>query len=178
MAHCVPRTAPHATHHAPRTTPERLTARPHTLRRNDSERRRTVNAAARRNPNPKPDPNPNPNQELRDCQKDKETSGLEVSVPDEANLMHWKGTLKGPTGTPYEGGIFKIDIQLPADYPFVPPKVCGLGGRPHTHLGDGLGWVRMGGPTAAYRPTAAHRSPPQPHVAHCRSPRRLGLGLG
>ena len=44
-------------------------------------------------------------------------------MPDETNLMHWKGTLKGPTGTPYEGGIFKIDIQLPADYPFVPPKV-------------------------------------------------------
>ena len=42
---------------------------------------------------------------------------------DEANLMHWKGTLKGPAGTPYEGGVFKIDIQLPADYPFVPPKV-------------------------------------------------------
>ena len=62
-------------------------------------------------------------QELRDCQKDKETSGLEVRVEDEANLMHWKGTLKGPKGTPYEGGIFKIDIQLPADYPFVPPKV-------------------------------------------------------
>mmetsp|Transcript_14834 Transcript_14834/g.30053 ORF Transcript_14834/g.30053 Transcript_14834/m.30053 type:complete len:196 (+) Transcript_14834:68-655(+) len=61
--------------------------------------------------------------ELRDCQKDKETSGLEVRVLDEANLMHWKGTLKGPTGTPYEGGIFKIDIQLPADYPFVPPKM-------------------------------------------------------
>merc|ERR1719352_1164511 len=61
--------------------------------------------------------------ELRDCQKDKETSGLEVSVPDEGNLMHWKGTLKGPTGTPYEGGIFKIDIQLPTDYPFVPPKM-------------------------------------------------------
>lgn len=46
-----------------------------------------------------------------------------MRVPDEANLMHWKGTLKGPTGTPYEGGIFKIDIQLPPDYPFVPPKM-------------------------------------------------------
>ena len=46
-------------------------------------------------------------------------------MEDEANLMHWKGTLKGPKGTPYEGGVFKIDIQLPADYPFVPPKVGG-----------------------------------------------------
>lgn len=89
------------------------------LRRNASERRRPVSAAARRSAPPKP----YSDQELRDCQKDKETSGLEVSVPDEGNLMHWKGTLKGPTGTPYEGGVFKIDIQLPSDYPFVPPKM-------------------------------------------------------
>jgi len=63
-------------------------------------------------------------QELRDCRKDKETSGLSVELLDEANLMHWRGTLKGPSGTPYEGGIFSIDIRLPPDYPFVPPKVC------------------------------------------------------
>ena len=41
---------------------------------------------------------------------------------DEANLLHWKGHIKGPVGTPYEGGFFDIDIQLPSDYPFVPPK--------------------------------------------------------
>ena len=45
---------------------------------------------------------------------------------DEANLLHWKGTIKGPVGTPYENGMFKIDIQLPSDYPFVPPKVRAL----------------------------------------------------
>jgi len=61
--------------------------------------------------------------ELRDCRKDRETSGLAVELPDEANLMHWRGTLNGPVGTPYEGGIFSIDIRLPPDYPFVPPKM-------------------------------------------------------
>lgn len=62
-------------------------------------------------------------QELKDCSKDSETSGLHVELPDESNLMHWVGTIKGPVGTPYEGGVFKIDINLPSDYPFVPPKV-------------------------------------------------------
>lgn len=61
--------------------------------------------------------------ELKDCSKDKETSGLSVDLIDESNLLHWKGQIKGPVGTPYEGGIFAIDIELPSDYPFVPPKM-------------------------------------------------------
>ena len=62
-------------------------------------------------------------QELRDCSKDAETSGLKVELVDESNLLHWKGHIKGPVGTPYEGGLFNIYIVLPPDYPFVPPKV-------------------------------------------------------
>jgi len=58
--------------------------------------------------------------ELRECSKD---SVVEVALVAEANLLHWKGQIKGPEGTPYEGGLFSIDIHLPADYPFVPPKM-------------------------------------------------------
>jgi ubiquitin-protein ligase len=62
-------------------------------------------------------------QELKDCSKDSETSGLLVELVDQADMLHWKCTIKGPVGTPYEGGIFDVDVQLPSDYPFVPPKV-------------------------------------------------------
>merc|ERR1712093_233256 len=31
--------------------------------------------------------------------------------------------LKGPEDSPYEGGTFTIDINIPSQYPFVPPKI-------------------------------------------------------
>lgn len=32
-------------------------------------------------------------------------------------------TLKGPDDTPYAGGTFEVDIVIPEDYPFSPPKM-------------------------------------------------------
>ncbi|KAL9118143.1 MAG: hypothetical protein Q9187_005313, partial [Circinaria calcarea] len=37
------------------------------------------------------------------------------------DLMHLKGSFKGPPGTPYEGGTYAIDIRIPGEYPFRPP---------------------------------------------------------
>merc|ERR1719392_584284 len=41
----------------------------------------------------------------------------------DGDLTHWRGKVKGPAGTPYEGGVFNIDIEIPADYPYNPPKM-------------------------------------------------------
>ncbi len=69
---------------------------------------------------PRLPPGASPAQELKECGKD---TVVKVSLINESDLLHWKGHIKGPEGTPYEGGMFTIDITLPADYPFVPPKV-------------------------------------------------------
>ena len=40
------------------------------------------------------------------------------------DIFHWTGSMMGPEGSPYQGGIFDFDIVLPrapGDYPFHPP---------------------------------------------------------
>lgn len=42
---------------------------------------------------------------------------------NESNLYEWDAQLYGPCGTPYENGIFKLNINYPITYPFKPPKI-------------------------------------------------------
>ena len=46
-----------------------------------------------------------------------------VNIPDEGNVLKWKATITGPEGTPYEGGVFTLDITIPSEYPFKAPEV-------------------------------------------------------
>jgi ubiquitin-protein ligase len=59
--------------------------------------------------------------ELKEIEKDKIENY--VIAPENDNLYLWNAEIKGPSGSPYEQGIFKLKIEIPYDYPFKPPKV-------------------------------------------------------
>ena len=45
------------------------------------------------------------------------------AVPDEGNARYFHVVVAGPEGSPFEGGVFKLELFLPEDYPMSAPKV-------------------------------------------------------
>eukprot|EP00761_Pharyngomonas_kirbyi_P013360 gb/GECH01013388.1/.p1 GENE.gb/GECH01013388.1/~~gb/GECH01013388.1/.p1 ORF type:complete len:152 (+),score=38.08 gb/GECH01013388.1/:1-456(+) len=62
------------------------------------------------------------------------------ATPHEDNLRHFTVTIDGPTGSPYEGGVFKLELFLPEQYPMSPPKVRFLTKIYHPNI-DRLGRI-------------------------------------
>mmetsp|Transcript_5978 Transcript_5978/g.9051 ORF Transcript_5978/g.9051 Transcript_5978/m.9051 type:complete len:152 (-) Transcript_5978:187-642(-) len=62
------------------------------------------------------------------------------ATPYEDNLRYFNVIVCGPTSSPYENGIFKLELFLPADYPMAPPKVRFLTKIYHPNI-DKLGRI-------------------------------------
>lgn len=66
--------------------------------------------------------------------------GIVEVLPDEDNKRYFIINIKGPAGSPYDGGIFKLEMFLPAGYPMSPPKVRFLTKIYHPNI-DKLGRI-------------------------------------
>jgi hypothetical protein len=47
--------------------------------------------------------------------------GIRVTI-NEADVTDIQAEIDGPPGTPFEGGMFRMRLSLPADFPASPPK--------------------------------------------------------
>lgn len=55
--------------------------------------------------------------------KDDPEAHITLEFINESDIHHLKGSFLGPPGTPYENGKFIVDIEVPMEYPFKPPKM-------------------------------------------------------
>lgn len=59
------------------------------------------------------------------CSSSLSDDGMAAATPECAMANPWNFTvlLAGPPATPYDGGVFKLAISVPDDYPMSPPKI-------------------------------------------------------
>jgi len=64
--------------------------------------------------------------ELKDLEKSREKDkeeGYTLNPATSDDLFNWTATIAGPKGSPYEGGVFSLELSIPENYPMDAPEV-------------------------------------------------------
>lgn len=61
--------------------------------------------------------------ELQVLAKQEPDHDIRLRLVNTDNLLVWKAWIRGPVDTPYEGGVFELDIRCGSDYPLAPPSM-------------------------------------------------------
>nr|XP_043621165.1 ubiquitin-conjugating enzyme E2 27-like [Erigeron canadensis] len=80
--------------------------------------------------------------ELQNVVSDESLVGITLQR-EENDIHHLTATIIGPESTPYEGGLFRLDINLPVNYPFAPPVVRFVTKTWHPNISNQNGDVSM-----------------------------------
>ncbi|RZC38088.1 UQ con domain containing protein [Asbolus verrucosus] len=62
------------------------------------------------------------------------------AIPDDNNCRYFHIVMAGPQDSPYEGGLFRLELFLPENYPLSPPNVRFLTKIYHPNI-DKLGRI-------------------------------------
>ncbi len=46
-----------------------------------------------------------------------------IAEPKESDILVWHYAIKGPSGTPYDGGIYVGKLKFPSEYPMKGPSI-------------------------------------------------------
>ena len=60
--------------------------------------------------------------ELEELQKNP-PENCSAGLMNEIDFFNWQATIIGPESTPYHGGVFKLSIKIPPEYPFWAPHI-------------------------------------------------------
>jgi ubiquitin-conjugating enzyme E2 A len=75
--------------------------------------------------------------DLEEIQNEKIPTVGVTARPLETDLFTWHANIRGPEKTPYEGGVFHLELKFPQSYPNHPPTIRIFNNIPHPNVFGG-----------------------------------------